>query len=148
MAIRNRCAHCEGIGTCKNDSGKSCAACVKRNKLGGSETGYCGLPCSICRGSGTVEPTSLKFQNRFTPVLASAFVGLAFIAIGVFGFFRETHFPAILAFAGTLIGSVTGFYFADRGEARRQFADTEVETAETDRLAPAVEPAAAGRHNA
>jgi hypothetical protein len=126
VAERNRCGHCGGCGTCKNDRGSSCAACIKRLKLDPPESGFCGLPCSVCWGSGTVEPTSLKFQNRFVPILASVFVCLAFGAILVFGLGKNEHFGEVLAFAGTLIGSITGFYFAERGDVRRQVATEQV----------------------
>jgi hypothetical protein len=93
---------------------------VRRHKLDAAQPGrYCGLPCTVCWGAGSVEPTSLKFQNRFVPILASVFVGLAFLTIFLFGFF-STHLDKILPFAGTLIGSITGYYFAERGDAKRQ----------------------------
>lgn len=115
MIERNQCGHCNGGGTCKSNAGNSCAVCIQKYKLI-SEESPCGLPCSVCKGVGSLEPTSLKFHNRFVPILALAFVGLAFVTIFVFGLYSN-HLDKILPFAGTLIGSITGYYFAGRGEA-------------------------------
>jgi hypothetical protein len=74
-----------------------------------------GMPCSICKGRSTIEPTSLKIQNRLVPTLAVLFVLIAFYFI--YFFHKTEHFDKVLVFAGTLIGSITGFYFG--GEKNR-----------------------------
>ncbi len=134
MTDRYPCAHCSTSGTCKTaNDGKSCAACVRKNGLqadnyGGSACNDA-IVCSVCRGIGSVEPVSLGFQKHFTSSLALVFVGLAFTIIIIFGVMGDQfiHFETVLAFAGTLIGSITGFYF---GGARRSNHDSRGETME------------------
>lgn len=116
MADRYPCAHCGSSGTCRNAAdGKSCAVCVEAHGLveddyGGSACNDA-IVCSVCKGMGTTETVSLRFQKHFTASLALVFVGLAFVIIVIFGVQGSEHFETVLAFAGTLIGSVTGFYF-------------------------------------
>ena len=110
------CKHCEETGTCTNGSnGDSCTRCiaywiqyVQNYKPKEVEKG---LVCSVCWGKGVTEPTSSKWQNRFTPILAMVFVLLAFLLVFVFGLFKIPDFDKVLVFAGTLIGSITGYYF-------------------------------------
>jgi hypothetical protein len=107
------CKHCNETGTCKNGrDNSSCARCeaywaqsLKTYKTREGEP----VLCSVCWGKGVAEPLSSKWENRFTPILATAFVLLAFLAIFVFG--SRDEFEKILVFASTLIGSVTGYYF-------------------------------------
>ncbi len=116
MTDRYPCAHCSSTGTCKiATDGKSCAVCVRKHGLKADNYGGSGcndaIACSVCRGIGSVEPVSLGFQKHFTASLALVFVGLAFLIIIIFSVMKPEHFETVLAFAGTLIGSVTGFYF-------------------------------------
>lgn len=110
MVDRYQCAHCGSTGTCRNASdGKSCSVCVRQHRLEPEDNDP--IVCSVCRGIGSVEPVSLGFQKHFTASLALVFVGLAFVVIFVFGVYVPEHFEKVLVFAGTLIGSITGFYF-------------------------------------
>jgi len=111
------CKHCGETGTCANGSNRnSCARC--RTHWINQQANYqpkdeeMGLVCSVCWGKGVTEPTSSKWQNRFTPILASCFVLLAFILVGVLGWRNSDGFDKVLVFASTLIGSITGYYFA------------------------------------
>lgn len=132
MTDRYPCAHCSTTGTCRTATdGKSCAVCVRKNRLkadnyGGSARNDA-IICSVCRGIGSVEPVSLGFQKHFTSSLALVFVGLALIIIIIFGVMGSEHFETVLAFAGTLIGSVTGFYF---GGARGSIPESRAESTE------------------
>lgn len=109
------CAHCDGSGTCKNGKEKSsCSACIKRNELKGKE--YVGLLCGSCGGIGLAEPVTERLNKRTKPLLAMGIVFFMLILIFVFAFTKNEYFNQILAFAGTLIGSITGYYFsASRG---------------------------------
>lgn len=121
------CKHCDETGTCKNRlDGNSCARCraywVKEIKNYQPQEIESGLVCSVCWGKGVTEPTSTKWQNRFTPVLASVFVVFAFVLIAVFGFWAVDGFDKVLVFASTLIGSITGYYFGGEKAAGREVA--------------------------
>jgi len=115
------CKHCGETGTCTSGSdGNSCARYaafwinhVPNYQPKESEKG---LVCSVCWGKGVTEPTSSKWQNRFTPILASCFVVLAIVMVILFGLLKLEGFDKVLVFASTLIGSVTGYYFGgERG---------------------------------
>lgn len=110
------CKHCVETGTCTNGhDGGSCTRCIAYWKQYVQD--YTpkeddkGLVCSVCWGKGVTEPTSSKWQNRFTPILAMVFVLLAFLLVFIFGLFKIPDFDKVLVFAGTLIGSITGYYF-------------------------------------
>src|ERR1051325_9616414 len=100
------CKHCTETGTCSNGENKTrCARCrahwvqsLPTNKPAQTETG---IVCSVCWGKGVTEPTSSKWQNRFTPALAIGFVSLAFILVFVVALFRAEHLDQVLVFAGT-----------------------------------------------
>ena len=68
-----------------------------------------GLVCSICKGTGFIEPIALRLNHRTGPVLA-IFVMSAAILTVIIG--NEKHFSETLAFLGTLTGAITGFYFS------------------------------------
>lgn len=109
-----KCAHCSGTGTCKNgEKETSCFACKKESKLKNNET-TTGLVCSVCLGLGMAEPKSLRIQNRLVPMLALLLVYFALVLIAVFA--SKDNFPEILAFASTLIGSITGYYFGGKNK--------------------------------
>lgn len=73
-----------------------------------------GLVCSVCKGAGSVDPFSLKLQNRFLPFFAMGFVVLLLIFLAVSLFVGQANFEKIIGFAGTLIGSITGYYFGGK----------------------------------
>ena len=83
------CAHCSGTGTCKNGENES--------------------SCYACKKASK--------YNRIVPVLALLIVYCA-LAI-VFLKSSKENFTEILAFAGTLIGSVTGYYFGGKTKLER-----------------------------
>jgi hypothetical protein len=117
MIERISCLHCEKTGTCRNGvDGVSCATCSRKgSRYGDHSDAPKGLVCSVCEGRGSVEPFTLKLQNRFLPFFAMGFVVLllAFIAIAYFSN-NGKGFETILGFAGTLIGSITGYYFGGK----------------------------------
>lgn len=108
------CAHCQGSGTCKNgEDDSSCSVCLKAHKLTTNDK-QSGLVCSVCKGLGVVEPKTARLHNRIVPALALLIV---YVALCLIVYFAGTdHFNAVLAFAATLIGSVTGYYFGGRGK--------------------------------
>jgi len=104
-----RCAHCNGSGTCRNGKdGESCAVCSKISIFSKYQPAH-GLVCSICKGTGFIEPVALRLKYRTGPVIAMFVTVTAVITI-IVG--HENHFSEVLAFLGTLTGSITGFYFS------------------------------------
>ena len=69
-----------------------------------------GLICSVCWGKGLIEAGAAKWNNRFPFILASGLVvfgfGLLLLAQNV-----GINTSQALTFVGTLLGSITGFYF-------------------------------------
>ena len=117
MPDRYPCAHCGTTGSCKSGrDGVSCAVCVRDNKLpaDASDSTYVGLACSVCAGAGSFESTTDRLRRRVVPVLALLIVYLALAMIWANA--DKSTFHELLAFGGTLIGSITGYYFA--GKAR------------------------------
>ncbi|SFD75558.1 molecular chaperone DnaJ [Pseudoalteromonas denitrificans] len=107
------CKHCDETGTCSsNENGSSCIACTKVHQLKMNKV-YNGLSCAICGGLGQSEPFTERLNKRTTPLLAMGIVFLLLICTTVLAFFNNPHFSAFLAFSGTLIGSITTFYFTN-----------------------------------
>lgn len=108
------CAHCSGTGTCKNgENGTSCLVCKKEQKVKATDS-TSGLVCSVCSGVGITEPKSLRLHNRIVPVLAMLIVYVALALVMILS--TKEHFSEVLAFAATLIGSVTGYYFGGKSK--------------------------------
>jgi hypothetical protein len=106
--VYHDCKHCNGKGSCTNGlNGESCAVCARRNLLL-KHSPAIGLVCSVCKGHCKVEPTSSRLKNRAAPIIAIYIVAAAIMIIAG-GY--EKHFNEVLAFVGTLTGTVTGFYF-------------------------------------
>ena len=107
-----KCAHCSGTGTCKNaENENTCLVCIKEQKV--KSNGHTsGLVCSVCHGIGMAEPKSLRIHNRIVPMLAILIVYLALFLVILLS--SKEHFSEILAFAATLIGSITGYYFGGK----------------------------------
>ncbi|UMR31595.1 hypothetical protein MJ904_05090 [Massilia sp. MB5] len=104
------CGHCKETGTCSNGSdGLSCSACAAEHALKGSE--HRGLPCGVCGGMGRAEPKTERINKRMAPILAYVVVVLLLMGIALSAIF-DRHFSEILAFAGTVIGAITGYYFS------------------------------------
>jgi len=109
-AQRLECAHCEKTGTCRSGTdGSSCAVCIKWAKL--PAQAVTGVVCSVCGGVGAAEPKTLKFLNRFLPIFAAGFVAILLLSLLVLALSAKNEFHEFLTFAGTAIGSVTGYYF-------------------------------------
>lgn len=113
------CAHCAGSGTCLNGpDSKSCAVCVRGHRrfwgLLPSKIPYdsAGIVCSVCSGVGNLEPLSIRLQKRIVPLLAMFIVYVALYIVATLA--TRENFSEVLAFAGTLIGSITGYYFGGR----------------------------------
>jgi hypothetical protein len=61
-----------------------------------------------------VEPKTLKFVNQFLPWFAAGFVAVLLLWLLILALWPnhdDNHFQGFLTFAGTAIGSVTGYYF-------------------------------------
>jgi hypothetical protein len=70
-----------------------------------------GLVCSVCGGVGFVELKTDRINRRITSLLAVLIVYFALALIGLLAATNNQYFSEMLAFSGTLIGSITGFYF-------------------------------------
>ena len=109
------CAHCAGVGTCKNGQGDlSCAVCIKDNELKGKE--FQGVPCGVCGGIGQAEPRTERINKRTPAILGFSVVFTLMFGVLFCGIFESRYFSEVLAFSGTLIGTVLGFYFSARSK--------------------------------
>jgi len=105
------CAHCDGLGTCKNGLQQtSCLACINKNELKGKE--HVGLICGSCGGLGVAEPYTERLNNRIKPLLAMGIVFVMLIFMFVLALINSPFFTEVLAFASTLIGGIVAYYFA------------------------------------
>lgn len=106
------CKHCNETGTCTSgENGLSCVACVKYHDLKTQKT-YRGLACGTCGGLGQSEPLTERINKRTKPFLAMGIVFVLLVCVVVLALIDSKSFTAFLAFAGTLIGSITTFYFS------------------------------------
>lgn len=106
------CAHCNSTGTCSSgENNYSCAVCVKYNKLK-NDTSHKGLICSVCKGLGAGEIKSDRINNIITPFLAVVIVYFVLFIISIN--MNNSNLDKLLIFGGTLIGSITGYYFAEK----------------------------------
>ena len=111
------CAHCKGSGTCANGTGEaSCQICVAawrlRNKLLKEGADAKGLRCTCCWGKGRVEPPGATKWDYKTPAyLAGGLALFSFILLFVTFRANGEAFAKSLVFVGTLLGSITGYYF-------------------------------------
>jgi len=113
----HECAHCNGKGTCNNgDDGYSCAVCAKEQGFFWNRKKQKGLPCCICGGMGLTEAKTDRLNKRMAPALAIYLVGMLFAVILAALLLNSRYFNEILAFSSAIIGSVTGFYFSNRGK--------------------------------
>jgi hypothetical protein len=105
------CKHCNETGTCTSgENVTSCIACAKYHELKRNQA-YTGLACGTCGGLGQSEPLTERINKRTKPLLAMTIVFVLLICVTVLALFNNPNFSAFLAFAGTLIGSITTFYF-------------------------------------
>lgn len=106
------CRHCKESGTCNSGKdGSSCQACVKNHELKGKQPHF-GLACGTCNGIGQAEPTTERMNKRIKPMLALGIVFLVLMFTFALAATNNQYFTEFLAFAGTLMGSVTAFYFS------------------------------------
>lgn len=109
------CAHCGGVGTCKNGLNEcSCAVCVKEYELRGKE--FVGLPCGVCGGLGQAEPRTERINKRMPAILGFSVVFLLMAGIFFAALSKSPYFSEILAFSGPIIGTVLGFYYSVRSK--------------------------------
>ena len=114
MPLTNECKHCRQSGTCTNGlDGESCAVCARRRLFRDYSAKPQGLVCSVCHGRGLVEPFSLQLQNRFVPCFAGALVTALFVVL-VVTLKDVNQFDKVIGFAGTMIGTIVGYYFGGR----------------------------------
>ncbi|GAB1265675.1 hypothetical protein [Aurantivibrio infirmus] len=107
------CMHCKETGICTSaENGKSCQACIKYHELKKYQD-YMGLACGTCGGLGQSEPMTERLNKRTKPILAMAIFFLVLSFLFILGVFNNPHFTEFLAFSGTLIGSITAFYFTN-----------------------------------
>lgn len=112
------CAHCKKTGTCSNgENESSCAVCSRAHKLKGPQRG---LVCSVCEGTGQAELTTSRLERRTLPLLAQIVASVVLGGTYLLGAFNVPHFAELLAFNATLMGTVTGYYFSQRGRALRR----------------------------
>lgn len=106
------CAHCQGSGTCSTgNNGESCHVCINETKA--ARNSY-GLVCSVCGGVGFAELKTDKINKRVTSILAMLIAYFALALVLILAVTNNKYFSEALAFSGTLIGSITGFYFSNK----------------------------------
>jgi hypothetical protein len=106
------CAHCQGSGTCATGKeGESCCVCIKESK---SNKDSHGIVCSVCGGLGLAELKTDRINKRVTSFLAILIAYFALIMVFVLAVTNNKYFSEALAFSGTLIGGITGFYFSSK----------------------------------
>ena len=107
------CAHCSETGTCSTGSeGKSCSVCVDASDIDGKD--HFGIVCAVCNGIGKAEPKTERMNKRIKPILAISIIYTLIAAIFISAMFKSEYFSEILAFSGTLLGSVIAYYFTSR----------------------------------
>jgi hypothetical protein len=112
------CAHCAGKGTCRNGPEEGgCQICfahwrerypkTKDNPQVGA------IKCSTCWGRGIVEPPGATKWDYKTPAYLGGLLALcSFALLFTLAFRRDPEgFSKSLVFVGTLLGSITGYYF-------------------------------------
>lgn len=113
------CLHCKKTGTCESGgkNGESCKVCIAfwkgefgNNFLLGSSDPI-GLKCSTCWGKGVTEPSGrTKWDYRTPAALAGGLSILSFLLLWL-TYNGGEAFNKALVFVGTLLGSITGYYF-------------------------------------
>lgn len=114
-----KCAHCSASGTCSNgENGLSCHICADNHfpsfKKNGNKENHKGLICSVCQGVGIAELKTDRMNKTIIPYLSQAIVFVTLILVFFIAYKSSAHHAAILTFSGTLIGSVTGYYYAGK----------------------------------
>jgi hypothetical protein len=101
------------------------------------ENEYKGLVCSVCHGRGLAESSRLEWEYRFPAILAGIFVTFAFFLL-YFSKRMGVDPSQVLTFAGTIVGSITGFYFSGAKTPRSSTVGTgaSITSADTNPKAP------------
>jgi hypothetical protein len=86
--------------------------CIKEHELKGKEHG--GLACGVCGGIGQAEPKTERIAKRMPAILGIVVVVPLMMGIFLAAIFQSPYFSEFLAFAGTTIGTVLGFYYSAR----------------------------------
>lgn len=113
------CKHCGTSGTCTNGADQlACAACHNGHQLKGlsANAPRNGLPCWVCKGTGLAESFTEKLQNRLVPFISLLIIAATFGVIFYLAFNSNELRSEVLTLAGTLVGSVTGYYFGGKGK--------------------------------
>jgi len=71
-----------------------------------------GLACWVYNGLGLAEPRTERLNNRIKPVLLMMLIFFLLSGIFVSAMLESPYFSQILAFSGTLLGSIVGYYFS------------------------------------
>lgn len=108
------CGHCAGHGTCNtSQNSSSCFVCAKLAGVPDPQAMNFGLPCSICNGHGCGAPSEVKI-NRLVGATVTVLLCVLVFAVIFVSFNKPDNFDQVLTFAGTILGSITGFYFGGR----------------------------------
>ncbi len=113
----HECKHCNSSGTCKNgNDGSSCLACAKKNDISfWRQKNQFGLLCGSCGGIGNAEPLTERMHNRTAPMLAIYLI-ISLLSIILWAALNESQFfSELLVFSSTIIGSIVGYYFSNKG---------------------------------
>ena len=116
----HECKHCSGTGTCATDNGKSCDKCIVEAKPKGifrarlKNTTNCGIVCSVCDGLGEAQTKTNKLNSRARFTLSLAIIIPVILILVIVILHQESLAPQYLTFSGTLIASITGYYFGSR----------------------------------
>ena len=107
------CAHCSQSGTCSSgEEGHSCYVCIGENELKGKS--YVGIVCGVCNGIGLVEPKTERINKRIEPILAIFIIYSLLLGVYISALLNSQYFSEILAFSGTLLGSIVTYYFSNK----------------------------------
>jgi hypothetical protein len=125
------CAHCEAKGTCRNGPNNlSCQVCVAAWRMRYPKSlkegvRLEGLKCSSCWGKGKVEPPgAVKWDYKTPAYLAGGLGFCSFVLLLALIFQGNTEsLSKGLVFVGTLLGSITGYYFGGQRKISATSAD-------------------------
>ena len=119
------CAHCNKSGTCHTGiDASSCERCTSRIRRWtlnfASRAPAKGLVCSVCWGTGRVQPFSDKLQDRFPALFAIGLTLSLMLGSVATAAWAPTQLEKVLTFTTTLLSSITGFYFGNRTQSAAQ----------------------------